>query len=296
MRIAYGRKVTQPLLRIDGIIIKDTELLTANGLVAFRGDNRKPSEIFPTGFKPRDNNYKIDCAYSVDDANTWDKILNEYAKTHPGGKSDPKFPSKTCTLASNEICFRPNYMDLQQETCISLTLDPALAAGFPLNKEAITYLYAVKLRNRYLETFEVQKAAGSRLSDSKEITALEVPPDDVIGAAVIQRAVQGESAMAKIHYNITLWVDNPLHPGNASKKRGKTIDESIFNFTGHKLSLSGDKNVSPGQKDTAHALSSNEVLENAIKALCAKTNIVVAGKRTEKTTDKKIKKIVESPI
>jgi hypothetical protein len=57
MKIMYGRKTTE-VNRMDGIVLDREELISVDngGLLAFRGDDRKPKDIFTGGFFARDNN------------------------------------------------------------------------------------------------------------------------------------------------------------------------------------------------------------------------------------------------
>jgi hypothetical protein len=124
------------------------------------------------------------------------------------------------------------------------------------------------LTGRYLPTFKVQEAGGNaNLAKSQEVTALEVHPEEIIGAAVVQRSMTGSGSMANVSYQITLWEANAKHPGNTTKKRGKYIQETIKNYTGYGFdSLKGTKSVTAGMKASGNT-ASNAVLARAVEAL-----------------------------
>ena len=150
MKIVYGLP-GKDVMRMDAIVIAASELPIGNGFVAFRGDDRKPSEIFAKGFDARDKNFALKGRHRVDDPRTWDDVFGGFASKHTDLMSMFGAPPITLqySVGAQEIAFRPNHLDLHPPTCVSLSLDPHLTVGFPLNNTVgVTYLYAVHVRGR----------------------------------------------------------------------------------------------------------------------------------------------------
>lgn len=274
MKIIYDIS-SKDVCRMDSIVLSESEFPTkaSKWRLAFRGDDRAPADIFKSGFTKRTPKYTargasvLSC--SVLASLSWDEILGQ----KEWGPAQLKSRATTVrnaayTLLGDEVLFRPNHLDLEKETCISMTLDFELAAGFPLVEKSMdtwgtTYSYIVLLPTLVLPTHLVQLDGGNTaLAKSLEVTCNAVPQQRIVGAAEFTRKATGSQAMSRVEYKVVKWWANL--DGTAHHDTTGYVLKLLESLRG-KVSLEGTKLVSAGVKvgDTA----SNNVLRRAVEAL-----------------------------
>jgi hypothetical protein len=273
MKIIYDVSTTDAC-RMDAIIISEDEFQTkpGNWKLAFRGDDRPPSVIFNSGFKKRTASMTVRGAARVVSGvgapMNWSDVVAQPEWGPARWKEEGKrgIPrTERYSLQENEIRFRPNHLDLQQETCISLTRDFELTAGFPLTQSDKTYSYIVKLPAQVLPTYLIQQDGGNaKLAKSFEVTCNEIPAAFVVGAAEVERAVDGTGSIGIVKYSIKKWWVNV--DGTAFEDKLTWMKTKVGKEIGKEVPESGTKEVVAGLK-TGINTASNAVLRVAVLAL-----------------------------
>jgi len=155
------------IVRTDAIVISEDEFRPRpdEWLFAFRGDDRPPAEIFGSGFKKRIANYSLSGTASLASETRSVKWSDVFGQREWGpaefANRTTIVRNQTYQLQADEVVFRPNYLDLLQQTCISLSLDFELVAGFPLTDSPTTYSYILKLPAKVLPTHKIQEDSGT---------------------------------------------------------------------------------------------------------------------------------------
>jgi hypothetical protein len=271
MKIVYDIS-SKDVVRMDAIVLAEGEFpICSPRTLAFRGDDRPPSNIFSSGFKKREPNYTVRGTASVLSSATaplkWSDILGTDEWGFAQLKSrDTIVRDRSYRLEADEVVFRPNHLDLLQQTCVSLSLDFELVTGFPLTDGTTTYSYILELPNKVLPTYKIQADGGnSALATSREVTCNLVPADNIIGAAEIKRTKTGSDAMCTVNYRIVKWWRNLSHGGLMEDHTEYLIDK-LEKLLGKKITLEGEKSVTAGMKSGV-STESNSVLQRAVQAL-----------------------------
>jgi hypothetical protein len=270
MKIVYDIS-SKDVVRMDAIVLSEGEFPTYPArTLAFRGDDRPPGTIFTSGFKKRKPNYTVRGTATVLGGPTatlkWSDILGQGEWGFAQIKSrDTIVRNQSYRLEADEVVFRPNHLDLKQETCVSLSLDFELVTGFPLTDGTTTYSYILELPSKVLPTYKIQSDGGnSSLATSMEVTCNQVPAGNILGAAEIARTKTGGDAMCTVNYRIVKWWRN-LNSAFMEDHAEYLIDklEKLF---GKKIALAGEKSVTTGMKRGV-STESNSVLQRAVQAL-----------------------------
>jgi hypothetical protein len=263
MKIVYDVSKAD-VVRIDAIVITTREFpgRSSEMKLAFRGDDRPPSDIFKSGFKKYTPSYQVWGAAKLlsgpekKDTITWDQVMGkpEWTQTM---KRKTIVRNEKYDLLADELLFRPNYLDLLKETCISLSLDFELVTGFPLKDTPSTYSYILKPADKVLPTYKIQNDGGNYgLAKSMEVTCNSIPGDDIIGAAEVNRTKKGSDSMCEVTYKIVKWWQN-LGGAAVEDSTGYLIKE-VEEFLKRKITLAGEKKVCAGLKCTGSTASNAE--------------------------------------
>jgi hypothetical protein len=272
MKIVYDIDPNS-VIRVDGLIFDVSEFAsTWTDGYAFRGDDREPATIFAQGFSKKETNHGVA---------TTGLLSTEYPQTITNEnvfrnerRSDAN-RDMIYRLAPNEVLLRTQHLDLEKPTCVSTTLDPALATGFPLGGKAHTYLYVIHPRQKKLETYLIQKHGGrDGLSKSLEVTFNQIPAADVFGAARVQRTVTGIDAMSSVDFNIDAWFVNDA---GVPKEDNPQDLLALARKISPSFQLKGSKLVGGGAKDDNALAGSDDLLYAAIRASQKVAGVLNAG-------------------
>jgi len=282
------------IVRTDAIVISEDEFRSrpAEWLFAFRGDDRHPGEIFGSGFKKRIANYPLSgTAWLASETGSlkWADVLGQPEWGVEEFKNRTAINrNQNYQLRGNEVVFRPNYLDLLQQTCISLSLDFELVAGFPLSKKTPTYSYIVKLPTKVMPTHKIQQDGGNHvLAESLEVTCNEITAQSIVGAAESERETDGRGANCTVNYRIVDWWINDDHA--CRKDDGKYLLGEVQGYLKKEIKLDGERKVAAGWKPNLPPVS-NQVLQRAVEAIEKHVNIEVLtserpGHQAEKRTE-----------
>jgi hypothetical protein len=290
MKIIYDVKWSVgDLLRMDAIVIDKNEFADRSALgwtYAFRGDDRDPGDIFATGFKKRTASYQLTAAAIATPPLSWATVLGRPEKPVAAAMRNQGY-----ALAATEVLFRTNHFDLLKETCISLTRDFNLCVGFPLkadgaDEEGVTFNYIVKLPDKVLPTYEVQKGSSNlTLHQSLEVTCNEIPADLVIGAAKVKRTVKGTASMSTVTYKIERWYQNVRRRSQVGPQVRPYLQNLVETEIGKPVVVEGTKNVVGGIKGMEAKVDSNLILGDAVEWLAKKIHPTggITGQRVRPT-------------
>jgi hypothetical protein len=259
------------IVRTDAIVLSEGEFPARPNeeMLAFRGDDRPPSEIFSAGFRKRIANYSVSGTArlaSETGSLKWPDVLGQPEWGPAEFKiRDTINRNQTYQLLADEVIFRPNYLDLLQPTCVSLSLDFELVTGFPLTSGTTTYSYILKLPAKYLPTHKIQEAGGNPvLAESLEVTCNEVPPLRIIGAAEIERQKKGIGANCTVNYRIIKWWINVSRA--CLEDHDQYLIHKLREYLGKDIKLAGEKKVAAAWKPNL-STASNQVIQRAVGAL-----------------------------
>lgn len=280
------------IVRTDAIVLSEGEFPARpkEEMLAFRGDDRPPSEIFRTGFRKRIANYSISGTASLASETgslKWSDVLGqpEWGPAEFIIRSTIN-RNQTYQLLADEVIFRPNYLDLLQQTCISLSLDFELVAGFPLTSGTTTYSYILKLPAKVLPTHKIQEDGGNPfLAESLEVTCNEIPALRIIGAAEIEREKKGMGANCTVNYRIVKWWINVSRA--CLEDHDQYLIQKLREDLGKEIKLDGERKVSAAWKPSL-STASNQVIQRAVEALGK--HITIAGGLTGSPAGRPAKK------
>jgi hypothetical protein len=309
MRIIYDvRYDDTQQTRLDAIILSSTTEFqkvtdSSPSRYAFRGDTRLPSHIFNCGFTKRHATTTVyGLEKDADDRNnakTLERLITRplWGQRRGLDLSDADVPDyfweddwqsrirmQQHILTPDEVMFRPHHMDLVPETCVSTTTEFEVAAYFPLPKAGggtlKSYIYLVKLPERVLWTYEVQKAARRlKLCQGFEVTCNEIPAENVIGAAEVEKWAVGTGVGASQTWKVTDYWGRYGCPyfGTGSGWGQKGLTEQVQKWMKmsvplekQNVSLSTNKEAPEGSGE-----SSNQILKLAIEAVRKHTDHVM---------------------
>jgi hypothetical protein len=270
------------IVRTDAIVISENEFPSRpdDWIFAFRGDDRHPDEIFGSGFKKRIANCSLSGTASLASeirSVKWSDVFGQREWGPEEWKNRTTIDrNQNYQLQANEVVFRPNYLDLLQQTCVSLSLDFELVAGFPLSEKTKTYSYIVKLPTKVLPTHQIQKDGGNAvLAESLEVTCNEIPALSIIGAAEIEREKKGRDANCTVEYRIVKWWVNVSRA--CMQDQDQYLLHKLQEYLRKDIKLAGERKVSAGWKPNV-STASNQVLRRAVEALAGKDGL---GKHIE---------------
>jgi hypothetical protein len=221
-----------PVYRLDYLAIDETEFpYVGTGViddekigVAFRGDDRDPATIFKEGFQRplkshpchagnRELTAKCQKIINTSYNPSLTQIFADLPKEDRLYQLIEDLRTEPFTLKLSEVIFRVRDFDLTPATCVSLTADFVMTSQFPYTldpkaKEKSNtrdvYIYVIDLSDiRWLPTFVIQQGSPREgLHTSREITCLEVPPENIAGAVYIRRTKSGRSAACTVDFEV----------------------------------------------------------------------------------------------